>query len=61
VSAKRMKMRRPHRVPLPRQVLGLLDELHRISGTSAFLFSSARSWKTPVSQNMLNAAIRGLG
>jgi len=37
VPAERMKMRRPHRVPLPPQAITLLRELHRHTGTSALL------------------------
>jgi integrase len=61
IPAERMKMRRPHRVPLPPQALDLLDELHRISGTSAYVFPSSRSWKSPISQNTFNSALRRLG
>lgn len=32
VPAERMKMRRPHRVPLSRQVIGMLEELHALTG-----------------------------
>lgn len=61
VPAERMKMRRPHRVPLARQTVARLEELHRHTGTSALLFPSALSWKKPMSENTLNAALRRLG
>ena len=32
IPAERMKMRRPHRVPLSRQVLEMIEELREISG-----------------------------
>jgi integrase len=38
LSADRMKMRRPHRVPLSRQVLKLMEELRDHTGYRAFLF-----------------------
>lgn len=61
VPAERMKMRRPHRVPLAPQTLARLDELHRHTGTSDLLFPSSRSWKKPMSENTLNAALKRLG
>ncbi len=61
VPAERMKMRRPHRVPLARQVLEHLGELHRLTGTSSLLFPSVRSWKKPQSENTWNVALRRMG
>jgi len=61
VPAERMKMRRPHRVPLPGQAIEQLNELHRHTGTSKLLFPSARSWKKPMSENTLNAALKRMG
>lgn len=37
LSAEKMKMRRPHRVPLSRQVLDMLEELHALTGDGRFL------------------------
>jgi len=61
VPSERMKMRRPHRVPLPSQAVQLLIELQQFSGTSDYLFPSSRSWKKPLSENTFNAALRRLG
>ena len=61
ISADRMKMRRPHSVPLPKQALALLDELRRINGNGRYLFPSLRSFHRPMSENTLNAALRRLG
>ena len=38
IPAAKMKMRRPHLVPLPRQAVEMLRELHRITGSYPFLF-----------------------
>lgn len=38
VPAERMKMRRPHRVYLPRQAVDLLRQLHKMTGHGAYLF-----------------------
>ncbi|VVT24239.1 Integrase [Sphingomonas sp. EC-HK361] len=61
LSAEKMKMRRPHRVPLSRQVLELLEELHALTGDGRFLFPSFRSPKQCMSENTVNAALRRLG
>jgi integrase len=57
----RMKMRRPHRVPLSRQSIYLLEELSKLSDGEDLLFPSARSSTRPISDNTLNAALRRLG
>ncbi len=51
----------PHIVPLSKQALTILRELHRLTGSSEFAFPSVRSWKRPISDNTLNAALRRLG
>ncbi|HWI85393.1 MAG TPA: integrase arm-type DNA-binding domain-containing protein [Sphingomonas sp.] len=61
LSAEKMKMRRPHRVPLSHQVLDMLKELHALTGDGRFLFPSFRSPKQCMSENTVNAALRRLG
>jgi integrase len=61
IPGAKMKMRRPHRVPLASQVLAILRELKEITGGSKYLFPSVRSWHRPISENTLNAALRRLG
>ena len=61
LPAEKMKMRRPHRVPLSRQVLDMLEELHALTGDGRFLFPSFRSPKQCMSENTINAALRRLG
>ena len=61
IPAKRMKMKRPHRVPLPSQAVALIEELRPISGNGRYLFPSIRSTHRPISENTLNAALRRLG
>ena len=58
IPAKKMKMRRPHRVPLASQALAILRELQEITGGSRYLFPSVKSWHRPISDNSLNAALR---
>jgi integrase len=61
IPAEKMKMRRPHRVPLSRQALAILKELEPVTGHSRWLFPSVRSVTRPISENTLNAALRRLG
>lgn len=61
IPGSKMKMGRPHKVPLSRQVISLLDELRPISGPSKLLFPSVRSNDRPISDNTINAALRRLG
>jgi integrase len=61
VPATRTKMRREHLVPLPKQALAILRELHAITGKGELLFPSIRSAHRPMSDNTLNAALRRLG
>ncbi|WP_371128222.1 tyrosine-type recombinase/integrase [Sphingomonas sp. YR710] len=58
---EKMKMRRPHRVPLSRQVLAMLEELRPLTGDGRFLFPSFRSPRQCMSENTINAALRRLG
>lgn len=61
IPAAKMKMRKPHNVPLPDPVLSLINELRPITGQYEFLFPSLRSWHRPMSENTLNAALRRMG
>ena len=61
LSAEKMKMRRPHRVPLCEPALALLRELKRLTGRGRYLFPSARSGERPMSENTINAALRRMG
>ncbi len=61
IPAGKMKMRRDHNVPLPAQAIVLLEELIPHTGECEFLFPSLNSWKRPMSENTLNAALRRMG
>ena len=63
VPAGRMKMRREHRVPLPRQAVTILRDLREITGegVGGLVFPSTRSVLRPISENTLNAALRRMG
>ncbi len=61
IPAERMKVQRPHAVPLPSQCVAMLHELHALSRGSAFLFPSLRTTMRPISENTVLAALRSLG
>ncbi len=61
IPAPRMKMRRPHKVPLPSQAIALLAQLREITGHGMLIFPSVWSQHRPISDNTLNAALRRLG
>ena len=61
IPAKRMKMRVLHIVPLSRQVLGILRDLHPYSGDGPYLFPSVRAKSAPISDMTLLAGLRRLG
>ena len=61
IPAGRMKMKRPHRVPLAPQAVVILRRLHAITGRKQLLFPSVRSPTRCMSENTFNAALRRLG
>lgn len=61
IPAGRMKMRRPHEVPLSRQAIALIRQARSAAPESPLLFPSLRSTTKPLSDNAANAALRGLG
>lgn len=61
IPADKMKMRKPHHVPLSRQSIDLLRELHAITGPTGYVFPSIRTRTRPMSENTINAGLRRLG
>jgi integrase len=61
IQAERMKMRRPHVVPLAQQTIAALEELKPNTGRGRYVFPSLRSSVRPMSENTINAALRRLG
>jgi integrase len=61
IPARRMKMRKAHRVPLASRAVEVLKELQKSTGQSRFLFPSVRSMSRCMSENTLNAALRRMG
>lgn len=61
IPGKRMKMRRPHRVPLAERALALLEDLKALTGHTEFLLPSLVSVRRVMSENTLNTALRRMG
>jgi integrase len=61
IPGARMKMRRPHRIPLARQTIALLKDLRAIARDAELILPGMRGRGRPMSENTLNAALRRLG
>lgn len=69
IPAERMKMRKPHIVPLPPQAVAILRELHPITGRGKLVLpgygvsggEGRRIEQRPLSENTMNAALRRMG
>jgi integrase len=61
IPGSKMKMKTDHIVPLSDQVVKLLDKLRGITGHGRFVFPSIRTGERCMSENTINAALRGMG
>ena len=61
IPGRKMKMKNDHIVPLCKQAVELLRSVHPISGHGRFVFPSMRTGERPMSENTINAALRGMG
>jgi len=70
IPAARMKLNKagkldpsspPHYVPLSRQALTILRELHALTGAGALTFPGVRDRNVPMSNATLNAALKRMG
>lgn len=61
IPAARMKARRPHIVPLPRQAVALLRSLHELTGTYPLAFPGRNDRARPMSENTVNKALSTMG
>ena len=61
LPASKMKMRQRHIVPLSRQALSILSELHPYTGNGQFLFPSIRTTTKPIALESMLVAIRSMG
>lgn len=61
IPAERMKMRRSHVVPLPRQAVVMLHRQQALSGHREHVFPGRDSPRLPASENTFNSAMRRMG
>lgn len=61
IPAERMKMRKPHIVPLSRQVVEILKEQHELTGRWEWVFPNQVRPKTHMSNNTILMALRRMG
>lgn len=61
IPGAKMKMKMDHIVPLSTQAVELLRSVKPISGHGRYVFPSLRTGERPMSDNTINAALRGLG
>ncbi|KMJ04038.1 tyrosine-type recombinase/integrase [Serratia marcescens] len=61
IPAERMKMRRPHLVPLSTQALHLLNELVVMTGNYRYVFPGRNDPNKPMSEASINQVIKRIG
>lgn len=61
IPKERMKARRPHVVPLPRQALAILRQLEEVTGRYTLLFPGQQNIERPMSENTINKALKLIG
>lgn len=61
IPGAKMKMGAEHVVPLAEQAVAVLLDLQRITGAGRYVFPSIRTGSRPMSDNTVNAALRGMG
>lgn len=61
IPAERMKMRRPHVVPLSTQVIALFEQLKSITGHYPYIFIGRNNRRKPISKESVSQVIELLG
>lgn len=61
IPGGKMKMKQDHIVPLSTQAVDILRGVHPITGHGQYVFPSMRTGERPMSENTINAALRGMG
>ena len=62
IPAQKMKMRQEHIVPLARQTVEILTDLHPLTSRSGkWVFPGGRQRSRPMSENAISAALRAMG
>ncbi|HEM7189281.1 TPA: tyrosine-type recombinase/integrase [Providencia rettgeri] len=61
IPEERMKMRRPHSVPLSKQVIEILKELHAFTGQYQLVFPGRCNINQPMSEASINMVLKRIG
>lgn len=61
IPAEKMKMKRPHIVPLSRQAVEVLDSIFRVTEDNIYVFPGTRGRDRPISNATINAALQRMG
>ncbi|ORT11378.1 integrase, partial [Escherichia coli] len=61
IPAERMKMKRPHTIPLTEQTLALLEIMKPISSHREYIFPSNKNPKSHVNSQSANMALKRMG
>lgn len=61
IPKERMKARRPHIVPLPRQAVAILRQLQQVTGKYPLVFAGRHDTSRPMSENTVNLALQSIG
>lgn len=61
IPAERMKMRRPHLVPISTQVRELLEEIHQLTGRGKYIFPGRNDAGKSMSEASINQVIKRIG
>ena len=61
IPGERMKMKAAHLVPLSKEAVAILHDLHALTGHGHYVFPGVRTASRPMSENTVNAALRRLG
>jgi integrase len=61
IPAEKMKLAEPHIIPLADQAVAILEEQHKVSSNSRYVFPNARALSRPLSDNGLRIALRTIG
>ena len=61
IPGEKMKMRLPHIIPLSKQALVILEDLHGHTGHLQYVFPGAVRVQRPMSENTVNMALKRMG
>lgn len=61
IPGAKMKMKVDHIVPLSTQAVEILRSVQPLTGHGRYVFPSLRTGERPMSENTINAALRGMG